>query len=1120
MYITPLFFPNLLKIQRESFIKFLEYGIKREIEELNLLQNQNRLKKNTIYFYTSYYQLNLPRYTSNECIILSKTFNSELIIPVKLKTKHIQTKWVVLTNIPIMTNKCHFITNGSPRIIMSQITRAPGVYYHKEVNKPQIKSFKEIEGNYYADIIAERGNWLRIEIDTKNNIWMKLKKMQKIPALLFLKSLGIRQKTLLKFFTFPLINQQNSTNEIDSQQHAKKNIENISNLDFLRNNWNKTKIPLQERFLNKNFYSLGDKGRLQINNKFKVLRGTEKLTLTPVDFLIIIDFLIKTKFKIEEIDDIDNLKNKRVKIVGELVQTQLTIGVLRFYKSIKEKLVNSSINQNIEQFFSSNLINSTIGEFFGTNPLSQFMDEVNPLSSLTHKRRISSLGSGGVSRDTATMTIRSIHPTLYGRVCPIETPEGKNAGLVNSFAMFSNIYNEGSLQTPLFRVCNGQVLFEMGVHYIPADQEDKSNIIPYDVKKSRIGFLSKYKLPSRVKGQLQEIKFTDIDFISISSIQMLSIATSLIPFMEHDDANRVLMGSNMQRQAVPLIKSECCLVGTGLESKIFNDLEDNIKAVSSGLINFVSSKHVMVYSSINQYKKFNIKKDTNIIKCSPTPFSFQTNFQPLKILKYKHLTLSIKNRKMIKFENYQSIIKSQKVNYLIKEYNSSNQGTCTTNRITVNEGQWLLNTNSLLNGFSCYNNELSLGKNLFVGYISWKGYNFEDAVVLSRSLVTKNVYTSTHIEKFETEIKENNKNNEILTRNLRDVSFSKRKKLTSNGIIRIGSMVYSGDILVGKLMPVEKNTSSPYRKLLYEILKKQSQNYRNTSLRVPKYKRGRITSVDHKYFNLQQSPKLDVISNNTQLIKIHLMQNRLIQVGDKISGRHGNKGIISKIVEEYNMPYLIDGTPLDIILNPLGVPSRMNIGQVLECLLGLSSFYINKRFKVLPFDESFGFESSRNLIYSKLYFCRIKTGNQWLLNLRHPGKNTITDSVSGLEFDQPITVGKAYILKLIHLVEEKVHARSTGSYSLVTQQPLKGKSKKGGQRIGEMEVWALEGYGASYILHEILTIKSDDIKSRQKVISSILNNKTIKFGTTETFKVLIRELQSLCLNFKFFTKKY
>ena len=764
-----------------------------------------------------------------------------------------------------------------------------------------------------------------------------------------------------------------------------------------------------------------------------------------------------------------------------------------------------------------------MAEFFGLNPLSQFMDEINPLAVVTHKRRLSSLGFGGISRDTATLTIRSIHPTLYGRICPIETPEGKNAGLVNSFSIFADVEDGDLIKTPLFKMRGGQILYNTGINYLSADYDDTNYILSFDVRKSRIGFLSNKKLPTRIKQELKEINSKDVDFISISRIQMLSIATSLIPFLEHNDANRVLMGSNMQRQAVPLLKPQCSLVGTGLESKIINDLDEGLKSYSDGIIYYLSSQQITIYNFIQKYKQIFFKKAFfNYHKSSKqNMFSFFNNeINLFNKVTYNSSKFILTNKKILKINDYENLIKLQKIHYLMNPYKYSNQGTCNLNRLQVYSGQWILKRNSLSTGLSTSYNELSLGNNMFVGYISWKGYNFEDAVVISNRLVRSNLYTSTHLEKFEIEIKTNQENVEILTRNVNGITIEQKQKLDSNGIIKVGSSVYSNDILVGRVLFVKIDILSPYRKLLNEILQKESvrYDYKDISLRVPKYKQGRITFVSFSNDMSVNKDQSNVISktNLNKTLLIHLMQNRIIQIGDKISGRHGNKGVISRVLNEIDMPYLIDGTVIDIILNPLGVPSRMNIGQVLECLLGLASSYLLKRFKVVPFDEAIDFGLSRNFVYSKLYLSKIKTGNTWLFNLNYSGKNRLIDSYSGLYFDQPITIGKAYILKLIHLVEEKIHARSTGSYSLVTQQPLKGKSKNGGQRVGEMEVWAVEGYGAAYILHEILTIKSDDIKNRQKIVSFLLDSRPIKFGTTETFKVLIRELQSLCLNLQFF----
>ncbi|AGY61403.1 RNA polymerase beta subunit (plastid) [Lotharella oceanica] len=1119
MYITPLFLPNLLRIQRNSFFNFLEYGIKKEIQKLGIIVNKKKGIK--IIFYPKLYQLSLPNFNCNDCIINSETYSCELSLPIKFIGKKMTVIWIVLNNIPIMTNNCHFILNGSPRIIMSQITRCPGIYYHKK------QEFLKKDA-YYADIIAERGTWLRLEVDLKNKVYLKMKKVPKVPFITFLQALGFKVHTIFHFLPFLILKNEEEEEEEDpilnSQNEAIQAIEACCRNSSKRNigmNWNL--LNIFDQLMNNKYYDLGKIGRIQINKKFQVYTDCMDFTLNSNDLLLAANFLLKLKHGLFEIDEVDNLKNKRVRIVGELLQYQLIIGILRLKKYIKNRLINFKDDLNITNVFSSTPINNTMAEFFGLNPLSQFMDEINPLSVITHKRRLSSLGFGGVSRDTATLTIRSIHPTLYGRICPIETPEGKNAGLVNSFSIFADVEDGELIRTPLLKMKNGYILYNTGINYLSADYDDNNSILSFDVEKSRIGFLSNKKLPTRIKQELKEIDSKNIDFISISRIQMLSIATSLIPFLEHNDANRVLMGSNMQRQAVPLLKPQCCLVGTGLESRIINDLDEGLTSHSDGIIYYLSSHKITIYNFIKKYKHILFKNsffnDKKYVKIDI--FSLLKNeVNSFNKILYDSSNIFLKNKKIMKIRDSDNLLKLQKIHYLMNPYKYSNQGTCNLNRTQVHLGQRILKRTALSTGLSTSHNELALGNNMFVGYISWKGYNFEDAVVISNRLVRTNLYTSTHLEKFEIEMKMNQENTEVLTRNVNGITSEQKRKLGRNGVIKVGSSVYSDDILVGRVLFIKIDVLSPYRKLLNEILQKESirYDYKDISLRVPKYKQGRITFVNFSKdiaLNKNQSNLNSKTTSNTTLL-IHLMQNRIIQIGDKISGRHGNKGVISRVLNEIDMPYLIDGTVIDIILNPLGVPSRMNIGQVLECLLGLASNYLLKRFKVVPFDEAIDFGLSRNFVYSKLYLSKIKTGNSWLFNLSYSGKNRLIDSYSGLYFDQPVTIGKAYILKLIHLVEEKIHARSTGSYSLVTQQPLKGKSKNGGQRVGEMEVWAVEGYGAAYTLHEILTIKSDDIKNRQKIVSFLLESRPIKFGTTETFKVLIRELQSLCLNLHFF----
>nr|YP_009240510.1 RNA polymerase beta subunit [Lotharella vacuolata]BAU62644.1 RNA polymerase beta subunit [Lotharella vacuolata] len=1150
MYITPLFFPNLLRIQRNSFLNFLEYGLKKEIQKLEvILETEKNIK---IIFYPKLYQLELPYYNCNDCILNSETYSCELSIPIKFVGPVPRILWINLANIPVLTNNCHFILNGSPRVVVSQMVRSPGIYFHKGKDDFFILS-------YYADIISERGTWLRLEMTENDYVVLRTKSFPGIPFIIFLQALGLKPKTIYSFLPrekpIDLIdlddledlnkNKLKENNELkedenfeedeilqenkkrydetyDSQILALRKIDKHCKYFFTNNGsitWNLQ--LLFNRFMSPKYYDLGYVGRIQLNKKFHFYKNNFDLTLNVNDLLLSVHFLFKFKYGLFEDDEIDNLKNKRVKIIGELLQYQLIIGIQRLKISIKNRILKLDLNNelNINKVFSSKPMNTTIAEFFGLNPLSQFMDEINPLSIITHKRRLSSLGLGGISADNTILTIRSIHPTLYGRICPIETPEGKNAGLVNSFSIFADVKSDCFLQTPLYKINNGHIVYNTGINCLAADYDDTHSILSADVKRSRVGFLSDKKLPTLIKQELRELDSKDIDFISISRIQMLSIATSLIPFLEHNDANRVLMGSNMQRQAVPLLIPECCLVGTGLESKIINDLDEGINSYSDGIVYYLSFRKLIIYNFIRKYKKILLKDNflrfTTILNINSFDFLKQEKIDFNKI-KYNSLFLFFKNKKVIQIHSFKKFLKFQKIDYFLHSYKHSNQGTCSLNRVQVNSSQWVIKRNSLANGLSMCQNELALGKNLFVGYISWKGYNFEDAVVISKKLRTNHVYTSTHLEKFEIEITSFDENVEFLTRDVPGITFEQQKKLDNTGIIKIGSFVSENDILVGKVLRIKSDFSSPYRKLLKNIFKKGSKDlkyeFKDVSFKVPKYKKGRITLI--KYQPIKKKKSRDKSYN--RILLIHLLQNRIIQIGDKISGRHGNKGVISQVLEEINMPYLVDGTALDIILNPLGVPSRMNIGQVLECLLGLASTYVLKRFKIIPFDEAIDFELSRNFVYSKLYLSKIKTGNKWLFNLTYPGKTKLIDAYSGLYFDQPITVGKAYILKLIHLVEEKIHARSTGPYALVTQQPLKGKSKQGGQRIGEMEVWALEGYGAAYILHELLTIKSDDSENRQHVVSVLLESRSSKVRTTETFKVLIRELQSLCLNVQFF----
>ena len=682
------------------------------------------------------------------------------------------------------------------------------------------------------------------------------------------------------------------------------------------------------------------------------------------------------------------------------------------------------------------------------------MDQINPLAEMTHKRRISVFGPNGLKRDHISSVIRDIHPSQYGRLCPIETPEGLNAGLITSMAMFGRIGSLGSIETPYFFMKNAHVYADKKTIFLNPDQESQTRVAFCDVELNNLQNIKQSYLSVKENYLFSVKKTNDVNFITTSPLQVVSLATALIPFLEHDDANRALMGSNMQRQAVPLLYSQKPIIGTGLESAAILDSNMIIKNYSEGIVEFASSERIVI-------------KD----------------------------------------------LKNQKITYYLNKYQRSNQETCINQRPIVWPGEKVFSGQIIADGPSTNDGELSLGKNLTIAYMPWEGYNYEDAIVINEKLIVDDYLTSVHIEEHETNLTYSVSGSEKLTKNLPHLTGFIRRHLDENGVVKIGSYVKEHDILIGKLTPCEEDPS-PEAKLLRALYNLKDKNYRDTSLRTPHGTEGRV--IDVRIMSTTSLNKEDSLATACQIFRIYIAQIRKIRIGDKLAGRHGNKGIISRVLPSQDMPYLPDGTPIDIIFNPLGVPSRMNVGQVFECLLGLAGSKLGTRFKVSPFDEVYGHEASRILTNQKLKEAAIKTNCNWLFNPYHPGKILLRDGRTGEYFDNPITVGKTYILKLIHLVEDKIHARATGPYSMITEQPLAGKSQKGGQRFGEMEVWALEAYGCSNTLQELLTIKSDDIDGRNDIYESILIRKEVdkpKPSIPDSFLALVRELNALGLDF-------
>lgn len=1762
--------PYFIEIQRKSFSDFLEKGIIKELFRRNPITNaKNDLE---LVFFPEKYQLTPPEFNSKQAIFNVKTYACKLYVPAQLtnwENNQVTFQWVLLGNLPLMTKRGHFIINGSARVIVNQLVRSPGIYYQQAIDITKKKTV-------YADLISQRGAWLRLEIDKKKRVWAKMKKTPKISILVFLQAMGFDKDLINKSIHFSeflenskITDEKKTIYQLETQEQALMMIYALTHPKY-----DKTKITIEKgqkflfrKFFNPRTYDLGRLGRVRLNKKLGLSIPLTHCTLTPQDVLFAIDYLINLEYGFGCLDDIDHLKNRRVRASGELIQNQFGTGLIRLEKIIREKMKKPKNSLTLKNLITTKALDGALREFFGSSPLSQYMDQTNPLAEITHKRRLSSLGPGGISRETAGMAIRGIHPTHYGRICPIETPEGKNAGLVNSPTILTRINSQGFLETPFYPVFQGQIQKQIGPFFFSAEQEQQINAAPGDLNYSHLNFLSGNLLPIRNQDEYKRVFRNQVEYIGISPIQMISVATSLIPFLEHDDANRALMGSNMQRQAVPLINPERPIVGTGLEARVISDSGHIIQASQSGFVSYVSGNKIIVqnysmfkdlentnkisnfknfkkisslkneFPSIwddkktaktNHYLKYSkgiqnkqiglkhslndrlvskssiltgskqknfdflttagaeqpilytglrqnyillkqkikrnlkirnihlpfdstmlkqvlskssiltndeiknfslihppghlslLKRDSNklfslytthipkcdfksgiyqwnfllnnqpnrkkysitalnplknnvkgmpvfnkytpkknnevwnVIGCSfpsqktnffvksknllnknrflnskiyyrkqskiTTNFkSFQTLFALKKIINPHKIIFSIKtqnyayknsqflfkvfgtvpiprneiviqlhNKKNfnefhlnksftvlqkqnnvfkfnVKYNNvYRSktsifssvfnehktnfnfsvskknkiqkklsgldyqlkIVESKKINfhkqstfcyfdnfisnnknkfiklnkqknnlffaktifqfrnyhtstgcfkpptilyspqdsyflrgnfciieltkkintlqqyiisdyietnrffntkhsaftkvlksnnlthatfniengkvnqgvqtswlegagdlkcsilqqpipskrcetigtsyrynvpalpisllnklkqiqlellfqkkfainapkgdsktsnhvsksqiftvcndgfkiknftknnknlkkvlplqseillpletvysnpfefkplncnwkeittnfkffnnffniqnltlnglesltierflpattktvdapkteyieYNLQNYHRSNQDTCLHQKPVVHQGEWVQKSDILADCAASVAGELALGKNLLIAYMPWEGYNFEDAILISERLVYDDILTSVHIERYEIEIRDTDYGIEQITKQIPEL-FTQRNEwqlehLNEKGIAKLGSWVKEGDILVGKITPMRPKPLSPQENLVYDIVGKKIPTTCDTSLRVPKGVEGRVIKI--QILDTETVPS-GISFSGPGRVHIYLAEKRKIQVGDKMAGRHGNKGIVSKILPRQDMPYLLDGTPIDMVLNPLGVPSRMNVGQIFECLLGLAGTHLQQQYRVNPFDEFFGPEASRSLVYLKLYQARLKSGQHWLFNPEFPGKTRLVDGRTGECFDQSVTVGRAYMLKLVHLVDEKIHARSTGPYSLITQQPLGGRSKHGGQRLGEMEVWALEGFGAAYTLQELLTIKSDDVKGRHQVLDAILNNESISFGTPESFKVLVRELQSLCLDVNIFT---
>jgi len=1033
--------PDLAEIQKKSFQWFLEKGLKEELLSFSPVKDYTgRLE---LYFLPEY-QFDKPKYSVEDARHNEATYSKQLRIKMRLinrDTGEIKEQEAYIGEVPMMTDRGTFIINGAERVIVSQLVRSPGIYFKKETALNGKRTFN-------ATLIPNRGAWLKFETDVNDVIYVKIDKNRKIPATVLLRALGLTEQDMegrLRHFEF-----LRRTLDKDSTETMEEAL--IEVYKKLRPgdppSVSGGRQLLESRFFDDKRYDLGKVGRYKMNKKLGLSVPDNVRTLTIGDIITAVDYLISLHYDEGAVDDIDHLGNRRIRAVGELLQNQFRVGLSRLERIVKERMTL----QDTETLTPNNLLNpkpllAAIREFFGSSQLSQFMDQTNPLAELTHKRRLSALGPGGLTRERAGFAVRDIHPSHYGRICPVETPEGPNAGLIGSLSTFARVNDYGFLETPYFVVKNGVVTSELD--YLSADEEDRYRIAPGDLRRDvETGAIIGNAVPVRYRNDFTTTTADTVDYVGSSPIQIVSVGTSLIPFLEHDDANRALMGANMQRQAVPLVRTQRAAVGTGLEKRVALDSGMCMKSTVAGTVEKVTGVFVDVRD-----------EETN------------------KVIRHKMM-----------------------------KYVRSNQDTCLNQTPIVSEGDVLKLGDVIADGASTKDGELALGKNVLVAFMPWEGYNFEDAVLISERLVQDDVFSSIHIEKFEIDARATKLGPEEITRELPNVGEDALKNLDEQGIIRVGARVYADDILVGKITPKGEAEHPPEEKLLRAIFAEKARDVKDNSLRVPHGEGGRV--VDVKVFEREKGDDLPPGANT--VVRVYLAQRRKVSVGDKMAGRHGNKGIVSRILPIEDMPFLPDGTPVDVVLNPLGVPSRMNVGQTYETMLGLAAFLNGKLYEVPPFDEMYGEEASLKAVRQELEEAIEASGKSWIYPT---GKATLLDGRTGEAFHNPVALGYMFLMKLVHLVDDKIHARSTGPYSLVTQQPLGGKAQFGGQRFGEMEVWALEAYGAAYTLQEMLTIKSDDVTGRSRAYEAIVKGENLtRPGIPESFKVLVRELQSIGLD--------
>nr|ATL22013.1 RNA polymerase beta subunit [Cassytha filiformis]AXV54123.1 DNA-directed RNA polymerase beta subunit [Cassytha filiformis] len=1042
--------PEFNQIQFDGFFRFIDQGLTEELHKFPKIEDTDQEME--FQLFVSTYQLLEPLIEERDAVYESLTYSSELYVSAGFIWKtggDMQEQTIFIGNIPLMNSLGTSLVNGIYRIVVNQILQSPGIYYRSKLDHSGISV-------YTGTIISDWGGRSELEIDRKARVWARVSRKQKISILVPSSAMGSNLREILDNVCYPEI----FLSFLNDKEKKKIGSRENAILEFYKQFTCVGGDPIFSeslcKELQKKFFQqrckLGRIGRRNMNRRLNLDIPQNNTFLLPRDVLTAVDHLIGMTFGMGTLDDMNHLKNKRIRSVADLLQDQFRLALVRLEKSVRGTICGAIRHKRIptpQNLVSSTPLTTTYESFFSLHPLSQVLDRTNPLTQIVHGRKLSYLGPGGLTGRTASFRIRDIHPSYYGRICPIDTSEGINVGLIGSLAIHARIGHWGFIESPFYKISERS----KKIVYLSPSRDEYSIVAVVNSLALDRGIQEEQVVPARYRQEFLTFAWEKIHLRSIFPFQYFAIGASLIPFIEHNDANRALMSSNMQRQAVPLSRSEKCIVGTGLERQV---------ALDSGVLAIAEHEGKIIYT------------DTDKIILSGN---------------------------------------GDNISIPLVMYQRSNKNTCMHQKPQAPLDKCIKKGQILADGAATVGGELTLGKNVLVAYMPWEGYNFEDAVLISERLVYRNIYTSFHIRKYEIQTHVTSQGPEIITNKIPYLEAHLLRNLDKNGIVMLGSWMERGDILVGKLTPQAAKESSyaPEDRLLRAILGIQVSAAKETCLKLPIGGRGRVIDV-------RWMQKKGGSSYNPEIIRVYILQKREIKVGDKIAGRHGNKGIVSKILPRQDMPYLQDGTPVDMVFNPLGVPSRMNVGQIFECSLGLAGYLLDRHYRIAPFDERYEKEASRKLVFPELYSASKQTTNPWVFEPEYPGKSRLFDGRTGDPFQQPVLIGKSYILKLIHQVDDKIHGRSSGPYALVTQQPLRGRSKQGGQRVGEMEVWALEGFGVAHILQEMLTYKSDHIRARQEVLGTTMIGGTIvkPEDAPESFRLLVRELRSLALELNHF----